>query len=215
MKKDKILEIAWLVVILGLFFVSIKMLRSGELQAQIESFGIWAPIALVFLKVSTLVVAPLGGSPLYVVAGAVFGNINGFLLCFLGDVVGSTACFWISRIYGEKVVKIFAGQKFFGEIEKFLKLLNNTKSFLKARIALISLPEIFAYAAGFSRVGFWKFTLIHSAFMLPLNFGGVFLGSQIAIFASKYYFVFMALIALFAISGFSLLYKDYEKMEGM
>src|SRR3989344_36481 len=201
-KKDRILELVWLIVVFGLFFISIKLLRSGELQAHIEAFGIFAPVALVVLKASTLIVAPLGGSPLYVVAGAAFGNVNGFILCFLGDVVGSTACFWISRIYGDKVVKFFAGKKFFSEIQKFLKLLDSTKSFLKARIALISLPEIFAYASGFSRVGFLKFISIHSLFMLPFNFGGVFLGSQIAILASRYSFLFIALIAIFAISGF-------------
>jgi uncharacterized membrane protein YdjX (TVP38/TMEM64 family) len=59
-------------------------------------------------------------------------------------------CFWISRRYGEKVVRLFTQEKMFEQVKSFLNLLGQTKSFIKARIALFSLPEIFAYAAGLS-----------------------------------------------------------------
>lgn len=215
MKKEKIIEVVWFLVIVALFVVSIKMIRSGELQTFVASFGIWAPLVVIILKMATLVVAPLGGTPLYLLSGALFGNLQGFLICFVGDVLGSAVCFGISRRYGAKVVRFFAGEKFFAEIQKFLGLLATTKSFLKARVALISLPEIFAYAAGLSTVGFLKFILIHSIFMLPLSLVGVFFGSQMAVLTAKYSIFAMLFGFLIIIGGLSMFWKDYEKVEGM
>lgn len=215
MKKEKIIEWIWIIIIISLFIISLKMIRSGELQAQITSFGIWAPLVVVILKMATLVIAPLGGTPLYLLSGALFGNTFGFLICFLGDVLGSIVCFFISRKYGNRVVRFFVGENFFKQIQKFLSLLNTTKSFIKARVGLISLPEIFAYAAGLSSVNFFKFILIHSIFMIPLSLVGVFFGTQIASLTAKYSIFVFIFTALIVAGGISMLWKDYEKAEGM
>lgn len=214
-KREKIIEVVWFLVIVALFIVSIKMIRSGELQTFVASFGIWAPLVVIVLKMATLVVAPLGGTPLYLLSGALFGNFWGFVICFLGDVLGSVACFGISRRYGARVVKFFAGEKFFAEIQKFLSLLGSTKSFIKARVALFTLPEIFAYAAGLGQVRFIKFFFIHSIFMAPLALVGVFFGSQVALLTAKYSIFAVLLGFLVIIGGLSMLWKDYEKAEGM
>jgi uncharacterized membrane protein YdjX (TVP38/TMEM64 family) len=184
--KGKILEVVWFIVMIALFVISIKMVRGGELQSQVASFGIFAPVLIIILKMTTLVIAPLGGTPLYILSGALFGNLKGFLICLSGDILGSAACFFISRKYGNKVVRFFAGEKFFKQIQSFLSLLENTKSFLKARFALIKLPEIFAYAAGLNRVNFWKFIFIQTVFFIPIDFAFVFLGTQIATFTTKF-----------------------------
>ncbi len=215
MKREKLIELAWLLLVIGLFILSIKMIRSGELQTFVSSFGIFAPLLIIVLKMSTLVIAPLGGTPLYVISGALFGNLKGFLICFVGDVAGSVVCFFISRTYGEKVVRFFAGEKFFAEIRKFLSLLGSTRSFVKARVALISLPEMFAYAAGLSEVSFVKFLVIHSVFMLPLSLVGVFFGSQIAVLTAKYSIFAVIFSLLVIVGGLTMFWKDYEKVEGM
>lgn len=214
-KKEKIIEIAWFVLIVVLFIVSIQMIRDGTLQTRVASLGIWAPFVVIILKMSTLVVAPLGGTPLYLLSGALFGNVNGFLICFFADVLGSSVCFAISRKYGNRVVRFFTGEKFFTEIQKFLTPLHNTRSFLKARVALITLPEIFAYAAGLSKVSFFKFIFIHSIFLIPIALVGVFFGSQIAELTTKYSIFAFIFSTLIIAGGLSMFYKDYQKMEGL
>lgn len=215
MKKEKVIEIIWFVVIVALFVISIKMLRSGQLQTEILKFGIWAPLLVFILKISTLVVAPLGGTPLYVLSGAVFGTVKGFLICFLGDVLGSAICFWLSRRYGVRVLNIFAGSQNVEKIQSAVKIIGNTKSFIKARIGFASMPELLAYAAGLSGLNFWKFTFINALFYIPVDIALVFFGSEISQLGTKYFFILPALVFLLASAGFFMLYQDYQKVETM
>ena len=215
MKKEKIIEIVWFVVVIALFVVSVKMIRSGELQSQISGFGIWAPVVLVLLKATTLIIAPLGGTPLYLLAGALFGNLNGLLLAILGDLIGSTVCFYLSRIYGEKVLGFFAGSQNVERIKKTVNIVSSTGSFIKARLGFVSMPELLSYAAGLSKINFWKFSIINILFYIPVDIVLVFFGSQMAQVSPKYFFVYPLVIAIFAVGGFLALYKDYQKQEGM
>lgn len=215
MKKGKIIEIIWLVVVVALFVVSIKMIRSGALQESIASFGIFAPLIIILLKASTLVIAPLGGTPLYVIAGALFGVFKGFFISFAGDVLGSISCFYISKKWGSKIVRYLAGENFFIQIQKIVGLLQNTKSFIKARLAFFTIPELFAYSAGLSNVSFLKFIFIHSLFMLPISVVGVFFGASLVDFVSDHpWFAILVPLAI-GLFGVFMFWKDYQKAEGM
>ena len=213
--KQKSIEKAWLLPIIGLFVLSIFLTQNGVLQERLASFGIWAPFVLVLLKISTLVVAPLGGAPLYILSGALFGSWKGFLLCFLGDVLGSAISFMISRYYGVKIVRRFVGEDLFQKISKFTGLLGDTKSFIKARLVTASIPEVLAYAAGLSPITFWKFLILHMPLYVVTDAALVFLGSQIADFTTKYAFITFGLVGVISGGSLFFLYKDYRKTEGM
>src|SRR3990167_3609477 len=53
-----------LVIVILAFFIDI-----GSLRVWVEKVGIWGPIVFILLKISTVVIAPLSGSPLYPLAG--------------------------------------------------------------------------------------------------------------------------------------------------
>ena len=212
---EKFIEVIWFVIVVALFVFSIKMIRSGELQTELASFGIWTPIILILLKASTLVIAPLGGTPLYLLAGALFGNVNGLLLALLGDLLGSTICFYLSRIYGQKALGFFAGSQNVERVLKTVNIISTTRSFSKARLGFVSMPELLAYAAGLSKISFWKFTIVNILFYIPVDIVLVFFGSQIAEVSLKYFFVYPLVLGIFAAAGFLALYKDYQKEEGI
>lgn len=215
MKREKIIEIVWFVIIIVLFIFSIKMLRSGELQSEVASFGIFAPLLIVVLKMTTLIVAPLGGTPIYVLSGALFGSVKGFAICLLGDILGSSVCFWLSRKYGQKVLNFFVGAQNLEKVLKTVNIISGVKSFIKARVGFISMPELLAYASGLSKIKFWTFSIINTLFYIPVDFLLVFLGSRLAELSIKYFLIIPIIIFVFTLSGFALLYKDYEKIEGM
>lgn len=214
-KREKVVEWIWFVIVISLFVFSIKMLRSGELQASITSLGVIAPIVAVLLKMATLVIAPLGGTPLYVISGAVFGGIWGFALMFLGDILGSTACFMISRKYGSRFIKALAGARNAEKIGETVKILEGTRSFIKARIGFVTMPELLSYAAGLSKLNFWKFSIINALFYLPVDIILIFLGSQIAQFTAKHTIAFFGVVFVISALGFLFLYKDFQKSEAM
>ncbi|MFB6160515.1 MAG: TVP38/TMEM64 family protein [Haloferacaceae archaeon] len=74
-------------------------------RATVRSFGVWAPVALVVLQALQVVVAPVPGQVLAVVAGYLFGPWWGTLYNMVGIAVGSTAAFWLSRRYGRAYVE--------------------------------------------------------------------------------------------------------------
>ena len=150
---------------------------------------------------------------MYIIAGALFGVYEGFAIVFFGDVVGSAICFMISRRFGEGVMKFFIGKSYFGYVSKVLKLLENTKSFIKARLAFIGLPEIFAYAAGISNVNFWKFLIIHSLFFIPVDIAFILLGSSIAELSASHTLIYFLVFAVIAFGGILALFGDYKKLE--
>lgn len=214
-KKEKIIEVIWFVVIVAIFIVSVKMLRSGDLEAQVSRFGIFAPIFVLALKMTTLIIAPLGGTPLYVLSGALFGSVKGFMLSLVGDILGSSVCFFLSRKYGEKILKSLVGTSNVEKVVKTVNIISGTKSFIKARVGFMSMPELLSYASGLSKINFWKFTAINTLFYIPMDFALVFLGSQITGLSAKYFFIIPAVVFIFTLAGFAMLYKDYEKTEGM
>jgi uncharacterized membrane protein YdjX (TVP38/TMEM64 family) len=213
--REKILQYLWLIILTALFIISILLVKNGTLVNQIGSFGIFAPIIFVLLKISTLVIAPLSGAPLYIIAGSLFGNTYGLLLSILGDALGTIICFLLSKYYGENVVRFLAGNDLFAKIKKTAGVLNNHKSFLKARVTFFLMPEVLSYASGFSQINFFTFTLINFLFYLPIEIGYLFFGSELIAFLSKYTLLTYGIIFIIAISGFGLLYKDYKKIDNI
>lgn len=214
MKKQKIIELVWFIVVIALFFFSLQLIRSGNLNTFVSKTGIFGPIVLVLLKMTTLIIAPLGGSPLYVIGGALFGSWNGFLLTFSGDILGSAVCFYLSRKFGPNILNFFAGSQNKDRVVETVSIIKDTRSVIKARLAFISIPELLSYAAGLSQVSFWKFMVINALFYLPVDLGLVFLGSQIANVTAKYFLLLPIIIFILSAIGFATLYTDFQKTEG-
>lgn len=214
MRKQKIIEIIWFFVVVLLFVFSLQLIRSGDLDIFVAKTGIFAPIILVLLKMTTLIVAPLGGSPLYIIGGALFGGLKGFALTLLGDILGSAVCFLLSRKYGERVLSTFVGSQNKDRVVGAVSLLGNTSSIIKARLAFISIPELLSYAAGLSRVSFWKFMVINALFYVPVDLILVVLGSEVASITAKYFLLLPVIIFVLSAIGFAALYSDYQKIEG-
>jgi uncharacterized membrane protein YdjX (TVP38/TMEM64 family) len=212
--KETIIQIIWLAVVISLFVLSWKLIRSGNLEIIINSLGIWGPVLIILLKVSTLVIAPLGGSPLYIISGALYG-IYGFFIVLLGDIIGSLICYFLSRHYGQRILGFFIGSSNMDSLMRIVGLLGNTKSLLKVRIIALQMPEIFAYAAGLAKVKFSKFALIHFIFLVPISFTLVFLGSRLSIITEQYPIVGLAIVVLIPAIGLLFFYKDYRKAYGM
>jgi uncharacterized membrane protein YdjX (TVP38/TMEM64 family) len=218
-KYEKILEYAWFVVLVLLFIISVQMIKSGSLVGHIGRFGILAPVIFVLLKISTLVIAPLGGTPLYLVAGSLFGNTQGFLLALLGDCIGTSICFALSRKYGEKIIYMFVGEKYVQKIRDIVSILTNTSSVIKSRIVFGAMPEILAYASGLSKVSFKTFFLINTVFYAVTDLILVFFGREVTVLISQHAVWFYVILAIIVLSGLWLLHKDYKNtqipMEGM
>jgi uncharacterized membrane protein YdjX (TVP38/TMEM64 family) len=84
-------------------------LKSREsLEIFLTQFGEFAPLAVISIIIVEVIIAPLPGGAMPVVAGFLFGPFLGTLYSWLGNVIGSIIAFWIARIWGERAIKFFA-----------------------------------------------------------------------------------------------------------
>ncbi len=199
-RKELIQNIAGIAIICIVIFVSFKFFDMKQIQASIEKAGIWAPIIFILTKASTIVFAPLSGSPLYPLAGAIFGLTNGFIYIVIGDALGALISFYISRLLGRKFVEKFARGNI-ESIDKILSFIEKKKGFFIARVCFAALPEVVSYAAGLTRIKFTTFFAIHNLVgLIPsaiLVYSGVFL----ATFTANPMIMLAAVIIGFAVAG--------------
>lgn len=147
-------------IAIGSLFAIAHAIGDDELRGFVEAAGPWGWLVLILAKASTMIFAPLSGGLLYPLAGSLYGFWTGWALVILGDLLGGTVTFWISRIWGRTLTERFLGNDV-AFLNKALDLMGSVKGFLIARIMMISLPELATYAAGLTRLNYIPFVLIH------------------------------------------------------
>lgn len=75
-----------------------------RVRRLVEETGPPAPWAYVLLLVVQAVVLPLLAPPVAIAGGYVFGTLQGFILTWMGVLLGGAASFGISRLFGRRFV---------------------------------------------------------------------------------------------------------------
>lgn len=168
--RDIALRLVGLFAIVALLYTFFRVFDIGDVQARVEEAGIWGPLVLIAAKASTIVVVPLTGSPIYPIAGALFGFWKAFFLLLIGDMLGGTIAFYLSRFFGRGIVEqMFRGQE--SLIAQALTMMGSIRGFLLARLCFMTFPEVPAFAGGLSRIGYLPFITIYAIVgMVPTAF---------------------------------------------
>ncbi|HEY4488483.1 MAG TPA: VTT domain-containing protein [Candidatus Paceibacterota bacterium] len=188
-----------LAVAIGILIAIFRYFDIETVRAYIEGAGIYAPLALVAAKASTLIIAPLGGAPLYPLGGALFGFWKAVALLMLGNALGATVCFYLSRFFGRSMVERMLGKQG-GMLGTALAMMSTVRGFFVARLCFATFPELAAYAAGLTRLPFVAFILIHLVIDIIPTLIWVSLGVFIAQGQSS-----LAFLSVFAVAGTSTL----------
>jgi uncharacterized membrane protein YdjX (TVP38/TMEM64 family) len=161
--KEKVWSFLLSLTLILLFIFSIAYLGEERIRTLVESAGIWAPILMIVIKILTIVIAPLSGAPLYIMAGTLFGVSEGLLYIIIGDAIGYSTAFFISRYLGRERVEKFMSKNESGIVNTIVKRLSTIKGFLIACCIFCFASELVAYAAGLSRLPFRYFLPIFMA----------------------------------------------------
>lgn len=209
--KDYIENLIGLLVIFGVIFVGFKYLSADEIVSWVERAGVWAPIFLILAKASTMVFAPLSGAPLYPISGALFGISLGSLYLILGDILGGTISFYLSRIFGQRAVEYFARGSV-PIIDKIITFMETTKGFLITRILFVGFPEAVSYAAGLTRIRFLTFIIISVLVGIPPTIILASIGSWLSISQTPIVALILLVVSsIAAIIGGIFLFRIIEK----
>ena len=158
------------------FGFDIDLPEREDLQRWIDAAGVLGPVLVVVLMTVAIVASPLPSAPVALAAGAAYGHTFGTILVVLGAELGAIVAFLLARGLGQPFVERHLGQKlstgFLGS--------QNTLMFLVfgSRLLPFLSFDMISYAAGLSKLHFWRFAVATLAGIIPASFLLAHLGSE-------------------------------------
>ena len=141
----------------------------------IESTGSWAWAAGIGLLVSDLVL-PMPGTVVMAALGYVYGGWWGGVFALVGEMLASMAGYGAGRMFGEKFIRRWLGDK---DFERGRKVFGEGGGWIVAfSRALPILPEVVSCMAGMSRMPFSRFVVSSACGNVPMAFAFAFIGAS-------------------------------------
>lgn len=135
----------------------------------VKGFGLLGPLAIIGLQAGQVVLAPVPGQILALVAGYLFGPWWGTLYNMIGITIGSAIAFWLSRRYGRPYVETIVHED---ALERFDAISDqNARSALFVIFLFPGLPDdIICFAGGLTSIPLWQLVGIAVLGRLPAFF---------------------------------------------
>tara|TARA_R110000751_G_scaffold125202_3_gene226749 strand:- start:515 stop:1201 length:687 start_codon:yes stop_codon:yes gene_type:complete len=159
---------ALLVLAFGPLPDTLTRLNGDRISAWVMAAGIWGPILVVGLMTIAIVATPIPSAPIALAAGAAYGHTVGTVYIVLGAEFGALAAFVLARFLGRDVLRQWFGDKVDAGWLGSQNALTFTV-FISRLLPFVSF-DIVSYAAGLSRLHFWRFGLATLAGIIPASF---------------------------------------------
>jgi uncharacterized membrane protein YdjX (TVP38/TMEM64 family) len=106
MKYNWIKILRWVLigVLIALAIWLLNKIGIEQVREQVSRFGIWAPVIVFGLRFTSIIVPVLPGTAYAILAGGLFGFVQGLLVVALADLASCTFNFYIARRYGRGLV---------------------------------------------------------------------------------------------------------------
>ena len=199
-----------LVTALGLFYLvsgsfrgevnrAAGVIASGDIGAvrdYILSYGAWAPVISAALMVLQALLAFL---PAFIIAfanGLAFGAFWGGMLTLGSAALAAAICFGISHALGRTVAEAILGKKSLGAADRWFARYGAYAVLFARLIPVISFDAV-SYAAGLTRMNFFKFLLATTIGMAPATFVYSYLGQR----APQYVEVLLVVFGVIVVAG--------------
>lgn len=152
-------------IIAFVFFVAVLWLGSvlidtENVQGKVAAAGAFGELVFILLKSSTIIFAPLGGNPIYLVGESMFGFQKAFVLLFIGDMIGYTAVFWLGKRYGRKIMEWLLSSEQLQIVNEKMAKIATWKTFAVTRILFLGLSDAVSYAVALTPLPFWQYLII-------------------------------------------------------
>lgn len=146
----------------------IKMADEPEIfRAWVDDFGVWGRLVFVGMVFLQVLVALIPGEPIELMAGYMFGAVEGTLLAMTGILLGSLVIFLLVRKLGVKLVQVFFKDK---EIKR-LAFLKDPKKSMVLTFVIMTIPgtpkDLLSYFVGLTPVKLWQWLLIVLVARIP------------------------------------------------
>lgn len=154
----------------------LNLLEREDLHRWIDATGHLGPILVVGLITVAIVASPLPSAPVALAAGATYGQTFGTILVVLGAELGAIAAFLLAHGLEHPFVERHLGKR----LGAGLLGSQNALTFLVfgSRLLPFLSFDMISYAAGLSKLHFWRFAVATLAGIIPASFLLAHLGSE-------------------------------------
>jgi len=121
--------------------------RAPQSRAWIESYGPLAPLAYIGLYATQIVVAPVPGNFMGILAGYLFGIFWGALYSVIALTIGVSVAVGLSRFFGRPLLERFVPDEMLKKWEAKLRI---RSPLLWIIVFMFPVPDAFIYVAGLS-----------------------------------------------------------------
>ncbi len=133
-----------------------------NLEAFLRGFGGWAPWLFILIQIVQTVIPVIPGGLTCPAGAAIFGVWYGFLLNFIGIMIGSVIDFWLARRYGRHLVMALIGPKSYNKYIHYLNTKTFDRIFIFGMFFPVSPADALCLLAGLSNMTFKRFFLFLS-----------------------------------------------------
>lgn len=131
-------------------------INAENIQSYVSNYGIYAPIFFILICIFVVVFPPSPNLIPMIAGGILFGIQFGILYSYIGIMAGATINFFLTRIFGRKIIKSILNKNEINFIDNFAKKIN-----WRIISILPFLPGMYAdlggYSAGLGKMKFKKY----------------------------------------------------------
>lgn len=165
-------------VVISLFADPMTWVSQEELQKRAVGLGMWGPFLIVATMTFAIVASPVPSAPIALAAGAVYGHVLGTALVVLGAELGALTAFLLARKLGRESLQNCLGDRLdYGLLGSQNAL---TATVFVTRLLPFMSFDLVSYAAGLSKLHFWRFGLATLAGIIPASFLLAHFGNEVA-----------------------------------
>jgi uncharacterized membrane protein YdjX (TVP38/TMEM64 family) len=119
--KPKLIQLLQFILIIAVIAGMIwgfNQIGAEQLKSNVQQFGIWAPLVLMGLRFTSIVIPILPGTVFAFLAGGLFGFGVGAATILIADALACTLNFYLARRYGRSLVQKFVGERFMDRVDQ-------------------------------------------------------------------------------------------------
>jgi uncharacterized membrane protein YdjX (TVP38/TMEM64 family) len=106
-----VLVVAILAAIVVLGFALAPHVQRERVEGWVRGAGAWGPFVLLAVQALQILIAPIPGFFVPVLAGLFYGPVVGPLITMGGSILGSSAAYWIGRRGGRPIAERLVGEE--------------------------------------------------------------------------------------------------------
>jgi uncharacterized membrane protein YdjX (TVP38/TMEM64 family) len=153
--------------------------NAQALRTWIAGFGVFAPLVFIILQATQVVVAPIPGQVVALVAGYLFGPVYGTIYSLTGVLIGSAVAFTLAKRYGRSFVERVIADSVIDRFDAFVERVGAPGLF--AIVIIPGLPDdAICFLSGLTTWRLRAFLLIIAVGRLPAYVITVYAGGQFA-----------------------------------